>query len=105
MGKRTREAVRVAKKYVKRLAENRIRVDKAYVFGSYVYGVPQEGSDIDVVVVSRQFRTRSIRDYLRLARARRGVDLRISALPYYPKDFTDEYTIPYEAMTKGIRIA
>lgn len=105
MGNKSREAVVIAKEFIRVLRENRIRVEKAYLYGSFVYGVPHKDSDIDLCIVSPQFSTRSRRDHLRLAKLRRGIDLRISALPYHPKDFTDEYTIPYEAMTKGIRVA
>lgn len=43
-----------------------------------------------------------MRDHLRLARFGPEVDIRISPLTYHPKDFTDEYMIPHEAMTKGL---
>lgn len=105
MDKKTRKAITTAKRYIRYLRRNKIRIDQAYLFGSYVYGIPHDGSDIDVAVVSRQFSTRSIKDGVRLALLGRDVDNRISALPYHPKDFTDEHLIPHEAMTKGIRIA
>ncbi len=61
-------------------------------------------SDIDVVVVSPQFTGVRFLDSYKIARLRRNVDLRISPLDYHPRNFKKDYIIPYEAMTKGIRI-
>ncbi|MEK9137185.1 MAG: nucleotidyltransferase domain-containing protein [Bacteroidota bacterium] len=104
MGKKTREAVSIAKQYIKVLRDNNIRIEKAYLYGSYATGSPRRHSDIDIVVVSRQFRKSRYDDSVRIAKLRRSVDLRISPLAYHPRDFIMDHIIPNEAMTKGIRI-
>jgi len=105
MDKKTREAIAVAKKYIKFLGQNKIKVERAYLYGSYANGKPHKDSDIDIVVVSRQFRKSRFEDSLRIAKLRRDIDLRISPLAYHPRDFIMDRIIPNEAMTNGIRIA
>ena len=105
MAKRRAEAIKIVKKYVEELRRNGIKVTRAYLYGSYAYGKPHKYSDIDVVIVSPQFSGIRFMDSYKIARLRRNVDLRISPLAYHPRNFKKDYIIPYEAMTKGIRIA
>lgn len=105
MDGKTRTAVKIAKRYIQELRKNKIKVTRAYLYGSYVYGKPRRYSDIDVVVVSPQFSGVRFMDSYKIARLRRNVDLRISPLAYRPENFTMDDIIPNEAMTKGIRIA
>ena len=41
-------------RFIKAL-QQRIRVERALLFGSYAYGQPHEGSDIDLAIVSPDF--------------------------------------------------
>jgi predicted nucleotidyltransferase len=104
MDRRTREAIKIVKRYIEELRKNKIKVTRAYLYGSYAYGKPHRNSDIDVVVVSPQFEGVRFLDSYKIARLRRNVDLRISPLAYHPRNFKKDYIIPFEAMTKGIRI-
>jgi predicted nucleotidyltransferase len=103
--RKTREAIAIAKAYVRELRRNKIRVDRAYLYGSYATGTAHKDSDIDIVVVSTQFRKGRFDDSLRIAKLRYSIDLRISPLAYHPRNFIMDHIIPNEAMTKGIRIA
>lgn len=105
MASKTDYAIRIAKKFIKHLRKNDIKVEKAYLYGSYVNGKPRKESDIDIVVVSSQFKLSRFDESVKLARLRRSIDLRISPLAYHPENFIKDYIIPYEAMTNGIRIA
>jgi len=105
MDVKTRTAIKIAKKYISELKKNRINILKAYLYGSYAEGRADKDSDIDIVVVSSQFKGYRLKDSYKIAKLTRNVDLRISPLAYRPEDFKKEYTIPNEAMTKGIRIA
>ena len=105
MAKKNHKAIEIAKRYVRFLRANRIKVERAYLYGSYVNGNPRFDSDIDIVVVSRQFTHSRYDDTVRIAKLRRSIDLRISPLAYHPRNFTKENLIPYEAMTNGFRIA
>ena len=48
-------ALKVLSRFKKGLECRGIRVDKLILFGSYATGVNREGSDIDVVVISKDF--------------------------------------------------
>ena len=105
MVKRNNKIIAIAKKYIEYLRQNNIKVEKAYLYGSYVTGKAHKDSDIDIVVVSKQFRRSRFEESVRIAKLRREIDLRISPLAYHPKNFIKENLIPYKAMTNGIRIA
>lgn len=98
-------AIAIAKKYIRFLQKNHIKVECAYLYGSFANGKAHKDSDIDIVVVSKQFTRSRYDDSVRIAKLRRSIDLRISPLAYNPKNFLEENLIPYEAMTNGIRIA
>ena len=53
---------------LKQLLEDRgIKADKVVVFGSYARGDRREDSDIDLIIVSRNFRNKSIFERVELA--------------------------------------
>ena len=105
MDRKTRSAIKIAKRYVQELKRNKIRVTRAYLYGSYVNGTAHRDSDIDILVVSPRFTGVRFLDSYKIARYCWNVDLRISPLAYHPRNFKKDYVIPYEALTNGIRIA
>ncbi|MDI6804391.1 MAG: nucleotidyltransferase domain-containing protein [Bacteroidota bacterium] len=102
---KTAKAIKIAKQFLTEVRKNKIVVIKAYLYGSFAKEASHKDSDIDIVVVSSDFRKSRFEESLRLAKLRYKIDLRISPLAYNPKDFTEQNLIPYEAMTNGIRIA
>ena len=105
MASKQSNAIAIAKRYIGLLRKNHIKVECAYLYGSFANGRPRKDSDIDIVVVSKQFKRSRYDDSVRIAKLRRSIDLRISPLAYNPKNFLRENLIPYEAITTGIRIA
>ena len=105
MARKNHNVVAIAKKYISFLRKNKINVERAYLYGSYANGTPHKDSDIDIVVVSPQFRKSRFEESVRIAKLRRSIDLRISPLAYHPRDFIMDNIIPHEAITQGIRIA
>lgn len=83
--KRVRNLKKVLKSFRQEL-EKKIRVKKMILFGSYARGTPRDYSDIDVAVVSPDFKERGMDDYTLLDRAAREVTPLIEAFPYTPKD-------------------
>lgn len=64
-----------------------IRVQRIILYGSYAYGKPHDGSDIDLVVISRDFRMPPLERLEFLSLARRESKNQIEALGYTPAEF------------------
>ena len=81
-----------------------INVEKAILFGSYAKGTYNEWSDIDLAVVSSDFKGIRIIDKENMVSAISAVDYDISPLPYRPEDFTEDDLFVKEILKTGIRI-
>jgi predicted nucleotidyltransferase len=88
MAKTTGEITQVIKTYLKLLSEN-IKVEKAILFGSYATGHPDQWSDIDLAVISPDFRLRDHLKNLQLLSSLNSRELNwlIEALPYTPEEY------------------
>ncbi|MEZ0320127.1 MAG: nucleotidyltransferase domain-containing protein [Pyrobaculum sp.] len=74
------------------LEEGGFRVEAAYLFGSYARGDWLYSSDIDLVVVSKDFEKLRWLDRLGLIakiQLRLGLEKWVEALPYTPKEFAE----------------
>lgn len=79
--------INLIKKYIVRLKENNISVEKVLLFGSYIKGTPREDSDIDIAVISSAFKGDRYSDRRFIIPFRRGIDSRIDPIPFTPEDF------------------
>jgi len=104
MDKKTSEIIEIVKRYLEEIKKDKIKIDEAYLYGSYARGTAHEDSDIDVIVVSPDFTDSRFDNSVRLMKYRRGIDLWISPFGYRPENFKDACLIPAEAMRNGIRI-
>lgn len=83
--KRIKNLKKVLRQYREKLSE-KIDVHKMILFGSYARGTPRDYSDVDLAVISPDFRGGTEEDYLLLGRAAREVTPLIEAFPYTPRD-------------------
>lgn len=81
-----------------------INVEKVILFGSYAKGTYNEWSDIDLAVVSNDFKGIRLIDKENMVSAISAVDYDISPLPYRPEDFTEDDLFVKEIIQTGIRI-
>ncbi|KKM12482.1 DNA polymerase III subunit beta [Clostridiales bacterium PH28_bin88] len=96
------------KRVVDALQEN-IRPKKIYLFGSYAYGQPDKGSDIDLCIITDDNGKRKIEV---LRQARRAlvhiVSIPIDLLVYRDEEFKDRArlstTLEHKIMNEGIMI-
>ena len=79
--------INLIKKYIVRLKENNISVERVLLFGSYIKGTPREDSDIDIAVISSAFKGDRYSDRRLIVPLRRGIDSRIEPIPFTPDDF------------------
>jgi len=75
------------KKYITRLNQNNISVQKVLLFGSYMKGTPREDSDIDIAVIASTFQGNRYSDRRVIVPFRRGIDSRIEQIPFTPEEF------------------
>jgi predicted nucleotidyltransferase len=104
MAQVTTSIIATLKKYIRELEKNNIHVRSAYLFGSYAKGEQHEWSDLDVALISDDFRGIRFFDRQKIARITIDVDYRISPFPYKTKDFTEDDLFVKEILETGIKI-
>ncbi|MDR3244102.1 MAG: nucleotidyltransferase domain-containing protein [Elusimicrobiota bacterium] len=97
------EAKQKALKYAQILKDN-MEVKEMYLFGSYVKGTNHIDSDIDIAVISDDFKGDCIDDTVKLMRFRRSIDTMIEPHPFLLKDFNKQNGFAKEIIDTGIRI-
>jgi predicted nucleotidyltransferase len=101
MGKN--QALKIVRKFVKRLRQEGIAVDRAILYGSFAAGKERRDSDIDVAIVSRDFGKDRIEEGMLLYRIAGKVDSRLEPVPVSVDAFENDTWIPliYEIRAKG----
>jgi predicted nucleotidyltransferase len=101
MGKN--QALKIVRKFVKRLRQEGIAVDRAILYGSFAAGKERRDSDIDVAIVSRDFGKDRIEEGMVLYRIAGKVDSRLEPVPVSVDAFENDTWIPliYEIRAKG----
>ncbi|MBX7234177.1 MAG: nucleotidyltransferase domain-containing protein [Caldilineales bacterium] len=98
------EAVQLVRKFLRILKLQEIRVEAAYLYGSYATGVADADSDIDVAIVSPSLSGDRLQDWMRLTTTATDVDLRFEVVGFRPEQFRDERPLAWEIKTRGILI-
>ncbi|KKT75479.1 MAG: polymerase, beta-like protein region protein [Microgenomates group bacterium GW2011_GWA1_Microgenomates_45_10] len=93
------DALAIAKKYISAIKQSGVRVNVAYLYGSYAKGTPRKDSDIDICIVSPAFGKDYLAEMVRLSKIRRKIDERIEPIPLTPQDLKD----PYDSLVQEIR--
>lgn len=97
------EAKEKARKFIKSLSKSGIKVNKAYLFGSFAKGKAKKDSDIDVCVISSSFSKDYFAEMVKLRKYSLKIDSRIEPVPFLPKDLNDRYsTLASEIRKFGI---
>jgi hypothetical protein len=92
------------KRYLGALNKHGIYIEKAYLYGSYARGNYHKDSDIDIVIISRDFQGMRFSDWKGIAPLTEDIDVRIEPIPYRPEDFTDSDPLAVEVMATGEEI-
>lgn len=74
--------------------EKKIKIDKIILYGSYAYGNPHAGSDIDLIIISENFaKIKPLERLEFLSLATRKNKAPIEAIGYTPEEFSkaEEY--------------
>ncbi|MBI5375403.1 MAG: nucleotidyltransferase domain-containing protein [Candidatus Schekmanbacteria bacterium] len=100
----TDSIIKIAKRYIKELEKNNIRITEAIIFGSYAKGTAKAESDIDIALVSESFSGNRFDDRRRIVPLRRKIDTRIEPLPFRPEDFYNGGMMAEEIKRTGKKI-
>lgn len=100
------EVIEIVSEFVKALKSRGIRVERAFVYGSYAQGRPRKESDIDVAIVSPDFGKDRYEEGKLLRQIAWRIDSRLEPVPISKESFLKNDWIPlnYEIKTKGISI-
>jgi predicted nucleotidyltransferase len=86
------------------VVERHRHVVAAYVYGSQAKGTAGNWSDVDVAVVSPDFRSDLFEEQIVLMRLAAEVDDRIEPRPFRPGDFRIEDPLVAEITRTGVRV-
>lgn len=77
-------------KYYRKLLDNNINVEQMYLFGSYAKGEAKPWSDLDVCVVSSDFKNNLFEIGTRLQQFNTNIEALIEPHALHPNDFKDK---------------
>ncbi|MFC1496735.1 nucleotidyltransferase domain-containing protein [Candidatus Margulisiibacteriota bacterium] len=90
--------------FINKVKKNKIKVIKAYLYGSYAKGKAREDSDIDVAIISPDFSGNRFIDSLTIIPFRRKIDSRIEPVAYKPEDFEETDPLVAEIKENGFEL-
>ena len=98
-----KQALKIIRKYVRRLRQEGIPVDRVILYGSFAAGKERRDSDIDVAIVSRDFGRDRVEEGIVLYRIAGKVDARLEPIPISVEAYEHDTWIPliYEIKAKG----
>jgi predicted nucleotidyltransferase len=86
------------------MGEKKVRIEKAFLFGSYARGDANDDSDIDVAVLSPDFEGVRFSDKQKLNIALAQLDSRLEIHPYRSDEFNRSNWFVQEILLVGIPI-
>lgn len=89
---------------VGRLERNGIRVTRAILFGSFAQGRMREWSDIDVALISPDYRPTDFRQRVKIGLICQSVDVRMETVVYRPESFPKGEPLAREIERTGIAL-
>lgn len=104
----SRKIKNIINNFKKELIKSNIHPQKIILFGSYAKGTPRVDSDIDIVVISKDFKNLNLRERLEILGLTAGRILEpIEALGYTPQEVkkASPISILKEALASGISIS
>jgi len=90
--------------FLRKLNENGIKIEKAYIFGSYSKGIENRLSDIDVAIISSDLTDDRFNERIRLMKMAYDIDIRIEPVPFNLNTFVEEDPLVWEILKTGTLI-
>jgi len=100
------QVLKVIRKFIKRLRQEGISVDRVILYGSYAAGRARRDSDIDVAIVSKDFGKDRVEEGIELYRIAGKVDARLEPIPISVAAYEKDTWLPliYEIKVKGLEL-
>jgi len=95
-----KEIITLIRDFVRRLSQEGIPVDKAFLYGSYARGEENEESDIDIMLVSEIFDSDDDQTIGKTWRISRSVDVRLEPYTVGRKRFLNDQYSPLLQLVK-----
>ena len=90
--------------FLEELKKNNIAIEQAILFGSYAQGTYTSYSDIDLALVSSDFKGNRFKDRDKIRRIKLKISSDLEPIPYPPGDFTPDDPFVKQILTTGIII-
>ena len=90
--------------YIKKLKENRIKIWRLYLYGSYAKNTFHAESDIDLAIFLEKEVLDGFEEDVQLMKLRRNIDMRIEPHPFAKSDFDETNPFVKEIIETGERI-
>jgi predicted nucleotidyltransferase len=95
---------KAVKDYTEELKKDGLLIRKLILYGSYAKKKAHKWSDVDICIISPNFKNKDPLEYLWLKKTNRDVEAMIAPVGFHPKDFIDESPLAYEIKRTGIEI-
>ncbi len=102
MAKVNASIIDIVQKFLKKLSDNGIHINSAFIFGSYAKGTENRWSDIDVAIISPDISDDRLEERIRLMKMSSDIDSRIEPVPFRPDTFVDEDPLVWEIKKEGL---
>src|SRR3989338_4518734 len=109
MAQKSNKSIKIAKNYVKDLC-GRVQISRAILFGSHARGDHRRDSDLDIIVISQDFKNMGFMQRLVLlskARGQKYMTPPMDILGYTPKEFSrlkKDSVVIREANQQGVAL-
>ncbi len=91
-------------RYIKIVKQKNIAIEKIFLYGSYARGNATDDSDIDIAIISNDFKGERFEDRRLLVPLRRKIDRRIEPMPFRSDEFNSGDPLAVEIIQHGIEI-
>lgn len=99
------KVVRAISEYLDVLKKDKLPIVRVYLYGSYAKGTPHQWSDIDLCIISPQFKDPWKALHYLWSKRVHDEGLTIEPIGFSQKDFQDETTLISEIKRTGIEIS
>lgn len=79
--------IHIINQFIAKLEDSNIKVERAFLLGSYAQGTFNDWSDIDLAIVSTAFEGEPFGDRDKIRRIKLSVSCDLEPIPYHPSDF------------------